>query len=427
MTGRTHKVLMNTSFQLLGKGVSLLTTLVVTALVTRRFGEEGYGLFTLMTTFPAYLYLVVDFGINAIVIRQTAEAEEKIGEYFRNLYTFRFVFSLITVIFAALLLPFIPFRTDSVGLLRWGLLLSLLTVVAQALYLSSNAVFQKFFRYDLSNLALSLGNFLILVATLTLLGRNFGLLWLVGAATLGSFFIVALSFIFLRPYVGSLKPTFAFSLWRKFLRPSLPVGLGLLAMVVMAKADMFLLSVIALPKSLGYNNVEALGLYGLSYKVFENALVFPTFFINALYPLLVEDHHESFSKLKTTVKKAALFLGLLGLAAAALGILLSPWMVAVLGGPSFVRAVPALQILLASLPVFFPSALFVWLLVTLGRERLIPVIYSLGAVFNIVANLILIPRYGFLGAAALTGVTEVFVTLATAYFGLTTLWGRRQA
>lgn len=426
MGGRAGKVIKNTFFQLLGKAVSLLTALVITALITRRFGESGYGLFTLMTTFPAYLYLVVDFGVNAIVIRQTARTNEGIGEYFRNLYTFRFVFALITVILAALLLPFIPFKAQEISLVRWGIVISLFTVVGQALYLSGNAVFQKFFRYDLANAALSLGNFLVLILTLTFLGRALGLLWLVGAATLGSFFTVILSFSFLRAYLKDLRPAFDMALWRRFLEPSLPVGLGLVAMVVMAKADMFLLSTVTLPKSLGYSNAEALGLYGLSYKIFENALIFPTFFINALYPLMIEDRREGPSKLRATVKKAGLFLGLFGMFCALAGIVLSPWVIELLGGPHFARAVPALQVLLASLPVFFPSALFVWLLVTLGKERLVPIIYSFGAVFNIAANLFFIPRFGFFGSAVITAVTEVLVTIATAYFGLKTLFVESQ-
>lgn len=422
MTGRFRKVVTNTLFQLLGKAVSLSTTLLVTALITRRFGEEGYGLFTLMTTFPAYFYLVVDFGINAIVIRQTANPEGKIEAYFRNLYTFRLVFAVFTVVLLVLSLPFIPFKAEELGLLRWGIFISLFTVIGQALYLSGNAIFQKFFRYDLSNWALSLGNFATLLLTLVFLGKNLGLLWTVAAATLGSFFTATLSFYFLRSYVTSLKPALDFSFWRKFLKPALPVGLGLVAMVVMAKADMFLLSVLTLPGNLGYTNTEALGLYGLAYKVFENALVFPTFFINALYPLMVEDRHVGLAVLRTTVKKAGVFLFSFGLLGAFLGIFLAPWVIAVLGGTNFRLAVPALQILSASLPIFFPSALFVWLLVALGRERLVPFIYGGGALFNILANLIFIPRFGFLGSALLTGATEILVTAVTAYFGLKILF-----
>lgn len=426
MSRRANKVVKNTVSQLLGKAISLLTTLIITALITRRFGEEGYGLFTLMTTFPAYFYLVVDFGINAIVIRQTAKPTEKIGEYFRNLYTFRLAFAAFTIVLLTLSLPFIPFKAEELGLLRWGIFIGLFTVVGQALYLSGNAVFQKFFRYDLSNWALSLGNFATLLLTLVFLGKNLGLLWTVGAATLGSFLTVALSFYFLRSYVISLNPALDFSLWRKFLKPALPVGLGLMAMVVMAKADMFLLSVITLPRSLGYTNTEALGLYGLAYKVFENALVFPTFFINALYPLMVEDHHENLVALKAIVKKAGWFLFSFGFLSAVVGIILAPWIIAVLGGVNFHPAVLTLQILLVSLPIFFPSALFVWLLVALGKERLIPFIYGGGALFNIVANLIFIPRFGFLGSALLTGATEILVTIATAYFGLKTLFVESQ-
>ncbi|MEK7610923.1 MAG: flippase [Patescibacteria group bacterium] len=424
MNLRVKKVAGNTLFQLAGKAVSITCSLLATALITRRFGENGYGLFALMTTFAAYFYLVVDFGINAIVIRAVTENKEKIADYFRNLYTFRFLFSLVIFLVVLCLLPRINFKTSELSLVRWGIAISLFTVISQSLYISANAIFQKISRYDLSNLALTAGNILALLLTLLFLFLGKDLLWMVGATVVGAFLSVAFSFALIRPFVHSLRPSFETKVWKEILLPSLPVGLGLITMVIMAKTDMFLLSTITLPSALGYTNGQALGFYGLAYKVFETALVFPTFFINALYPLLLEDHFSDREKLKNTVKKSALFLFLIGLVAAIVGIIFAPFAITVLGGSRFLPAVAPLQILLLSLPIFFPSALFVWLLVTLGREKYLPLIYAFGSVFNIAGNLYFIPRYGFLASAWLTGITEVIVTVLTAYLSLKILFAK---
>lgn len=422
MTSRVKNVASNTVYQLLGKAASVFCTLVGTALVTRRFGESGYGLFTLMTTFAAYFYLVIDFGINAIIIRKITEYKQHLAVYFRNLYTFRFLFSIIVFLAVIAFLPLIGFKTRDVSLVRLGIAVSLLTVISQSFYVSANAIFQKFSRYDLSNIALTIGNIVALILTVAFLYFGLSLLWVVGATVIGAVCVAGISFYLVRPFVGSLKPAFETRTWGEFLKPSLPVGLGLISMIIMAKADMFLLSILNLPGALGYNNDQALGLYGLAYKVFENALVFPTFFINALYPLLVEDSFSDRVRLKLMVKKAGLFLFGFGLIGAAVGIVLAPFIIKLLGGPAFAGAIRPLQILLASLPVFFPSALFVWLLVVLGRSRVIPLIYLAGSILNISLNLLFIPRFGISAAALITGLTEIFVTLITAYLSLKILF-----
>lgn len=414
----TRKVALNTLFQLLGKGVSLAVTLFATAFITRSFGEDGYGNFTLMTTFPAYFYLVVDFGMNAVAVRLMGEDRRENTLYFRSLYTLRVVMSLVFIAVALVFLPFIPFRTANLALVRWGIVLGLLTILTQSLFLSCNALFQKNLRYDRSVLASILGNIFTLVLVVLFLRRGFGLLWMVGSFVLGGVLMVFVSFVLVRLYVERLYPSFNLSLWKKLLKPALPLGAGLLLMVVMAKADMFILSVVELPSRLGLSNERALGLYGLSYKVFENALVFPTFFINALYPIMIFQRKGDLRGLFWTVKKAGLFLLFFGLVFALGGYLLTPLVVRILAGPSFSGSVTALRLLFLGLPVFFPSALSVWLLVTLEKEKYIPPIYGLGALFNIAANLFFIPRYGFLAAAVTTGLTEVLVTALTVLFGL---------
>lgn len=425
MNLRVKKVASNTFFQLLGKAASVICTLIGTALITRRFTESGYGLFTLMTTFAAYFYLVVDFGINAIVIRQITKYQQKIAGYFRNLYTFRFLFSIVIFLLVALFLPFVPFKTGDLTLIRLGVGLSMFMIISQSLYISANAIFQKLSRYDLSNVALTAGNVFGLILTLVFLIFGKDLLWIVAATSVGTFLTAAISFYLVKPYVHSLIPSIELRVWKDFLVPSLPVGFGLVTMIIMAKADMFLLSTLTLPSLLGYTNDQALGFYGLAYKVFENALVFPTFFINALYPLLLEDHFSDRQRLKNTVKKSAFFLFSLGLIFAVVGILIAPWVVSILGGERFLPAILPMRILLITLPIFYPSALFVWLLVTLGREKYIPWIYALGSVFNIAGNLYFIPRFGFLASAVITGATELIVTLLTAFISLKTLYSRK--
>ena len=84
------------------------------------------------------------------------------------------------------------------------------------------------------------------------------------------------------------------------------------------------------------------------------------------------------------------------------------------GGTTFEPAARALQILAWAAP--FVSLNYV-LSVTMNAaddQRLLAWVLGFAALFNLVLNFILIPRYSFFGASASTVATEVLITLALA-------------
>src|SRR5258706_11560008 len=74
-TPTKRAVAANTISQLVGKGVSVISTLIVTLVIARQFGAVGYGDFVKITTYIAFFYLLVDFGVNAIYL-QKSDAKE---------------------------------------------------------------------------------------------------------------------------------------------------------------------------------------------------------------------------------------------------------------------------------------------------------------------------------------------------------------
>ena len=63
-----------------------------------------------------------------------------------------------------------------------------------------------------------------------------------------------------------------------------------------------------------------------------------------------------------------------------------------------------------------------WALITVKKQNLLAIFYGLSMVLNISLNLIFIPRYGFMAAAIITGLTELFVLLLTGYTSLKILY-----
>jgi len=404
-----QKIFYNTAAQLVGKAATTLTTLLLTVLITRRFGPSGYGDFTIMMAYAALFYIVADFGLNAIATRDLAEDESRIPHYFKNLVGLRLVMALILFALGALALVFFPYSRS----VKIGVLISLLTIFTQSLYTSGNAVFQTKLRYDLSVLAAIFGSLTILLLSFLAISWGRGLLSVVSSYVIGGVVMVGVSLFFVWRLVGVVGVARDFGLWRYLFLAALPLGITTIFTVVLQKADALLLSILS--------SGEAVGLYGASYKIFEFALVFPTFFVNSVYPIMVQHFKDGREKLLQMVKFSGLALLAVSIIGLVVGYLLAPWMIKIVAGPDFAESVRALRLLLLGLPIFYLSALFLWLLITLGKQRQIPFVYAAGAVFNVVLNLIFIPRYSFYASAVITWASELLILVFLIYLSLKAL------
>jgi O-antigen/teichoic acid export membrane protein len=52
-----------------------------------------------------------------------------------------------------------------------------------------------------------------------------------------------------------------------------------------------------------------------------------------------------------------------------------------------------------------------WLIVTLGKQKYLPWIYLVSAVFNVTANYLFIPQYSFYASAIITHLSEFLILI----------------
>lgn len=409
------RVASNTFYQLLAKMISALSTVVATALITRGLGVSAFGTFFLMTGFATYFYLLLDFGINTVAIREIAADKLLTSRYFNGVLSLRLVFSAILVIILSILLPFVPFRLEDINFLRWGIFIGLLSLISQAIYNSCTMVLQSSLNYQKTIISAAIGNLSFLIMAILIIFYWPNTLLLVVANTLGTFLVAASIFFLVRRMLRGATLSLDFKLWRRVLVLSLPLGLTIFLTVVVAKADAFLLSVMTLPSEPHMTNAEALGYYGLAYKIFENILVFPTYFVNALFPMMIIHKKESPNKLTKTLRRSLVTMFSVSVVVMIVGYWLSPLAIMVLSGQGEGSpAVAALRLLLLGLPFFFCSAVLMFFLITSGKEWRLPWIYLTAAIFNVILNIRFIPSFGFMASALLTGVTEVVILVLLA-------------
>ncbi|OGC56796.1 hypothetical protein A2976_01525 [candidate division WWE3 bacterium RIFCSPLOWO2_01_FULL_41_9] len=406
------KIASNTIYQIVGKVVSMTITIIATVLVVRMYGREFYGEFNLMQTFPALFFIIVDFGFNAIATRELSGNWEKVEKYLGNILLLRVGLALLVMTLSGIALIFFPYAAG----LKFGIYLSLFLILTQALYATTNVVFQVKLRYDLSTIGYVTGSIIILLSVLLLTYFRAPVMWVNFSYVVGGLVTFVINVFYIKRLGVRVKFAYDKDLVRFLFIQSLPLGLMFIFSQVNFKVDSIFISILNLPARYGLNNTESVGVYGLPYKVFEVSLVVPTFFMNAAYPVLVRHMNESRERLKETFFKVITALSVGGIIFGLIGIVIAPLIIRLLGGEPFSQSVPVLRVLLGGLVLFYSTQPISWLIVTLGGQKYLPLVYFVSAVFNIVANLLVIPLYSFYGSSVITLLSEVIILILLVYF-----------
>lgn len=398
------KVALNTAAQLGAKILSAGTTFFVTVVLARTYGAESFGDFVKVTAFVGLFFLATDFGLNAQWLKGRSP--------FATLLSARLA---LAVVFAALALVVLALLPQGVGMgytqsVRLGIYLFLPAILFQSLLTSGNAVFQKTLRYEISTATLAAGA-LVVLSSLVLLpavgvsGAMVGVgAMLGGIATTGILSAVAAAR--LSPTPPAPRPRLKDA--RELIVASVPLGLTLLFNVIYGHVDSIILATTRPTAEVAF--------YGFAYRVFEFALAIPTFFMNAVYPLLLGALGTNLPSIQDPKRFSALARkAFITLVVSSVGMLLFLWIAAPLVAvvrPEFAASAPALRVLSLGLPMFFVSSLVMWMLIALGRLRILVYLYGASMALNIILNLLFIPTYGFMAAAWITIVGEGLVLVA---------------
>ncbi len=156
-------------------------------------------------------------------------------------------------------------------------------------------------------------------------------------------------------------------------------------------------------------------------KIVEVGMMFGTVFLNSMLPVLTEAMKKGAAELEPLVKKAYSLLFFFGAGTALfLAVAAAPVVEFisnanyVADGPSGYDSVDAMRIVAFVFFFFFLSSLSTYLLVAAGEQKRLLKINGIIALANIVGNALVIPAYSFVGAAAVTLVSQVFLLFLTA-------------
>lgn len=400
-----RKIAYNTIFAAGARIIAVALSLVNLGLITRYLGKEGFGNYSLVLAFLYVFNILADLGLYSLMTREISRPgadEKKIAS---NIFTLRVTAILIFFTLAIILIWFFPYSSQ----VKLGVVFASIGF----LFLSTSQVlmgiFQKYFQIDKAGLADIIGRLIQMGLIIIFVYFNFGFYSILLAlifSCLGSFIV---NWLFAKKYVD-VSVAFDFSIWKKLIKAAIPIAASIVLTLIYFKFDTIFLS-LKFINTHSVNPIVDVGIYNVAYKILEGLIFFPSMFVGLIMPLLSKFAFSDLNEFKKTFQKTLDVL-IIVLIPIVIGLLiLSLPIIILISGKQFTASAPALQILSFAIGFIFLGNLFGHSIIALNKQKTGAWIYFSGMIFNVITNLIFIPRYSYLGAASTTLATELLVTI----------------
>jgi O-antigen/teichoic acid export membrane protein len=396
-SGLGSRALRNTVLILGARVVSRLIALVTVFATASSLHDARFGVFNTVVTITALVSPVfLDLGFNILYQREGARQPSEVERYLQNLLSARLLLALISLPVLAAALYFLGL----LDLLIPGYVLMVLTSYANLLRYTLYALQ----RLGFEAIAIVLESIVLFILTLYGVLNKQGVAYFLWAyVAMYAFDCIFFSVLLRRLKIARFRWRFEPELLRQWFWMGLPFAVTFVLTTLYWKLDVPLLKL--------FRTSAEVGWYSLAYKPFEAVLFVPISMLGVVLPVLAVYQRSSLDQLRPAVVmffKALLMLGW----PLSIGVVVLAHPLAGLWSGFYPQSIPALQILALAYAFAFVNNAFIGALTALDRQATYAKATGVSLLVNLGLNLLLIPQFGYIGAAWTTVVTEVVLVAA---------------
>jgi O-antigen/teichoic acid export membrane protein len=161
-----------------------------------------------------------------------------------------------------------------------------------------------------------------------------------------------------------------------------------------------------------FHGGRMLGQYGVAYKWVLALNIIPSFFTQALLPVMARQAQQDRAALRRSYSLSIKLLVSVALPVAVAFTFMAEFLTGVLGGAEFLPdGAIATQFMIWSIPIGWINSLTQYVLIALDLQRRITRAFVVAVTFNIVTNLLFVPVYGYRAAAITTILSELVLLI----------------
>jgi O-antigen/teichoic acid export membrane protein len=401
--GGSERVMSNTAALLASRLLVAAMGWAGTLLIVRSLSRTSWGQFSFVFSTLALLYIVTNAVGPRVAIGGLLERADR--EAFAGSYAI--LRALLGVLGYGIAVGFVVVAGYPPVVVKAMLIAGAIIIVSST---SGSYVIVFQVHQDMRQPAIAqvLGQVAQLALTVLLVLDGAGILPLVTPAVLCELVILAWTLRAVRKLL-SVRYRILWSTWGALARSAVPVALGQGFFAIYASIDTVLLSKL--------QDFQAVGVYSVAYKFANVVTMVPIALSTAVLGGLVSSWPDDPERFWGAIRRSIGTLYLLGAAITAEFAIFARPVVELLYGDYAAASVPSVVVVAASCLGFF-SMLMTTALTAQGRMRPFVLIGAFGLVTNVAANLLVIPRWSYTGAAWVTLGTEAAVVACLTLFFL---------
>lgn len=409
--------------------LSLITSkLLATYLMVSERGQYDYvyGLLGVVG-------ILADMGLYTIAIREISKDESNMERIIGNILSIRNLLVILTVAgtFAYLYLTSLFFGSEVSLNFYIALLFASVSMMVTLLNGTITSVLQVKYSMRHATISQILGKFLIIVVMAISMVFFFqkpdpgylsatpfwGYHMLFVAGIIGNLCMYWYTRYHVSKYV-TIRYRFDFAYWKELIREALPYGFAIMLGTIYFKIDLLIIRMMYADPLVADTN---LGYYAAPVKVLDAFTTLPLFFLNALLPLLTLYLKDKDPRLNKMLQYSFDFLVLLAAPMVAGGVALGYQIINATNSEvylsrlqdGFIGSDVLLQILICTLLFSFVNLLFNFLLMSVGKQKVLIIVNAVCLLFNVIGNVLFIPYFGLVACAVVTVLTELLVLILT--------------
>ncbi|BCS54867.1 flippase [Geobacter sp. SVR] len=363
--------------------------LVVGVWIARYLGPSEYGLLSYAASIIGMFSAVALLGLEAIVVRDLVRNPEREQEILGTTFRLRFLAGAISYGVAIATVMCLRFNDPKahllVGVMGWVLIFGAFDTIDlwfQSRVRSKFVVYAKNAAFVAASL-LRVG-FVVFKTPVVAFA----------AANAIEYALAAIGLLVVYRHCGERFGSWKgnLSLAREMFRESWPLLLSGIVFMVYLRIDQVFLGQMA--------DSREVGVYAAAVKIAEIWFFIPTVVVNSVFPNIIKTKENDEEEFYRRLQKLYNLMAFIGYAIAIPTTLLAGFVVTLLYGKAYAAAAPMLILLVWSDVFAILAVARNAYLLAMNWSRVLFWMVLIGAVSNVLLNMVLIPRYGGIGAAA---------------------------
>lgn len=387
----------NTGWLIFGEILSYTIRFVWIVYVTRILGAYEYGKFAFAMGFVSLFVIFSDLGLSLIITREFSQNKEE-EKHFSSILVLKIVLSILTLAImtaGAFLITKDSFLRQMMFILGIVAILDYFPEIFYSFLRARQQMKYEFFGKIIRSLSLAVIGFVIIFKFPTVRGASFA--YLIACAL--TLFII---WLFFHLKFHNIKLVWDSRKWKQILLLAWPLAMVGIFSTIYSQLDSSIM---------GYlDQIIQVGWYGAAYRIIGVLMIPINLIAFAFFPALSVSFKKSQEKLKRIYARFMQTMIFISFPLMTVGVALASKIIRWLYGEPFLPGVFAFQILLIMAAVSYLISPLIMMSTVINQHKKTFWFTMIGAVANLILNIIFIPKYS-LNAASITTLISVLIVL----------------